>query len=114
LDKIDFLLRVQKIAEGVDQVEPLMADLLSAIKKSPLCRPEIEAYFEQIVRSIDIDSVEVLQYCMHGLRWEGLRVLGSSLLREGCSPERRRLYERFLESFSDSWPERDLYDTFME
>jgi hypothetical protein len=109
IDKIDFLLEVQYISTGVDQIEPLLDDLLNRILQSSECWPAVRMRMEQLLGSIDSDSVEILQFCMHTLRWESIREQTIRLMTEEVGVTKYRLYERVLESFHDDWPERELY-----
>ncbi|MFC4036100.1 hypothetical protein ACFO3J_32305 [Streptomyces polygonati] len=109
LDKIDFLLKVQQIADGVDQVEPLLEDLADQIKDKEGCRPKVSERFFVLMQDIDPWSLEILQYCMHDLRWSEVSDHAVILLRQEERVGRHRLYERLLESFDDSWPEREFF-----
>lgn len=112
LDKIDFLVQVSRIAIGVDQIEPLLNDLLDQTLRRSACRPKICQRLSELLQKIDGDNVVVVQFCMHALRWPEIHDEAARLLSEERSINRRRLYERVLESFLDDWPERDLYDRF--
>ncbi|MFI6850021.1 hypothetical protein OG535_40085 [Kitasatospora sp. NBC_00085] len=114
LDKIGFLLKVQRIADGVDQVEPLLEDLVDRIKESARCRPEISERFFGLARDIDPWSLEILQYCMHDLRWQEVLSHAEDLARQEKDVWRQRLYERLLESFEDNWPEREFFRRYSD
>lgn len=108
-EKIDFLIDVQRIAAGVDQVEPLLDDLLDSIIKFHECRTAISGRFFEMTLNIDADKVEILQFCMHALRWAEVEEYARRRLAAETFVGKRRLYERLIESFSDAWPERELY-----
>ncbi|MFD7596522.1 hypothetical protein ACFV6D_26235 [Kitasatospora sp. NPDC059812] len=110
LDKIDFLLKIQHLADGVDQVEPLLEDLADQIDGGgERCRPAVRARFFTLMQDIDPWSLEVLQYCMYGLRWQEVLDHAEILIRHEKGVNRRRLYERLIESFDDGWPEREFF-----
>ena len=109
IDKINFLLDVQFIATGVDQVEPLLEDLVDWINLHPFCRTKVAARFRELVASIDSENVEILQFCMHALRWAEILLAAQESATMTENVDRRRLYERLLESFLDDWPEKDLF-----
>ncbi|MEU1285887.1 hypothetical protein [Kitasatospora sp. NPDC005856] len=109
LDKIDFLLKAQRLADGVDQVEPLLEDLADHIKVGEACRPRTIERFLALMQDIDPWSLEILQYCMHDLRWAEIHDCAEGLLRHEKKTAKRRLYERLLESFEDDWPEREFF-----
>ncbi len=112
IEKIDFLLDVQQIAVGVDQIEPLLDDLLNSVIESRECWRAISDKFLDMTLNIDSDKVEVLQYCMHTLRWAEVEKYARSRLASETAIGKQRLYERLIESFSDVWPERDLYSRY--
>src|SRR5690242_7267811 len=62
-EKIDFLLKVNRIAVGVDQIEPLLDDLLTRISASPKCRPVVSAHMQELVEHIDYNNIVVVAYC---------------------------------------------------
>ncbi|MFI9388575.1 hypothetical protein [Kutzneria sp. NPDC052558] len=107
--KIDFLLKVQEIADGVDQIEPLLEDLVDSILRASNCKVRVEFKFQTLVRDLNVMSLEILQYCMYKLRWQSIRDMAEDLLMKEAGINRRRLLERLVESFGDDWPERELY-----
>ncbi|WP_064741755.1 hypothetical protein [Hamadaea tsunoensis] len=111
LDKIEFLLVVNRIAVGVDQVEPLLDDLLNRIHHRPHCWPVVSQRLEALLEAIDYNNVVIIGYCMHELRWEQIRSKTVEL-KAAAGPDQVLLYHRVLESFQDDWPERDLYERF--
>lgn len=74
----------------------------------------MKSEFEQYIISILDDPregvVEVVSYTMHEMRWEVVRSEVASRLSDSLRDvSYRRLYEAILDSFSDSWRDRDLY-----
>ena len=114
LDKINFLLKVQRLADGVDQVEPLLEDLVDQIRERESCRPEISERLLVLLREIDTWSLEILQYCMHDLRWQEVLDLAENLIKQEKNVWRHRLYERLIESFDDRWPEREFFRRYSD
>ncbi|MFF2045904.1 hypothetical protein ACFVVX_36340 [Kitasatospora sp. NPDC058170] len=114
LDKIEFLLKAQQLADGVDQVEPLLEDLTDQIRDRGSCRPAVAERFLALMQEIDPWSLEVLQYCMHELRWQEVLDRAEDLFRKESGVARRRLYERLLESFEDDWKEREFFRRYSD
>jgi hypothetical protein len=114
IDKINFLLDVQFLATGVDQVEPLLEDLVDWIDLHPSCRESVAERFRELVAHIDADKVEILQYCMHALRWNEVHQIADELASTEKNVGRRRLYDRLLESFQDDWREKDLFRRYVK
>jgi hypothetical protein len=109
LDKLDFLLKVQRLADGVDQVEPLLEDLVDQVRDSVDCWAKVSERFIVLVHNIDPWSLEILQYCMHELRWREIFDRGQYFLQREENVGRRRLYERLIQSFDDDWSEREFF-----
>ncbi|MEV7929975.1 hypothetical protein [Kitasatospora sp. NPDC088264] len=115
LDKIDFLLKVQQIADGVDQVEPLLEDLADHITAAgERCRPAVRVRFLALMQDIDPWNLEVMQYCMHALRWQEVLDHAEALFRQEKGVNRHRLYERLIESFDDDWPDREFFRRYSD
>ncbi|MFI8085386.1 hypothetical protein ACIF6L_31925 [Kitasatospora sp. NPDC086009] len=93
----------------MDQVEPLLEDLVDQIRERENCRQEISERIFALLQEIDTWSLEVLQYCMHDLRWNEVLYEAENLIRQEKDLWRHRLYERLIESFDDSWPEREFF-----
>ena len=108
LDKVDFALAAHRISVGVNQIEPLLSDLLDFIHAHPECEPVLVEKFVALIDELPGGAETVLGYCLHELRWESVR---DYLRSRGTSPRDREHapYQRMLESFSDSWPQRVLY-----
>lgn len=111
LDKLDFLLKVSQIAVGVDQIEPLLGDLLDRILRAPQCQPVVSRRFEELLRSIDHNKLVIIEYCMHELRWDSIRAVATELQR-AAGPDEVIMYHHVLESFQDDWPNKVVYDRF--
>jgi len=115
LGKIDFLLKVQRIADGVDQVEPLLEDLVDRIKgKEELCRQQIVDRFLALMEDLDPWSLEIIQYCMHEFRWAEILERADDMYRHEVRVGKRRLYERLRESFDVTWPEREFFRRYSD
>ena len=112
LGKIEFLIKVQRIADGVDQVEPLLEDLVDHIRGKEVCRQQIVARFLALMEDIDPWSLEIIQYCMHECQWTEIFERADDMYRHEARVDKRRLYERLLESFDATWPEREFFSRY--
>jgi hypothetical protein len=52
---------------------------------------------------------EILEYCMHELRWAEIRAVLESVDVDGSDLRSRRWAERVLEAFDDEWDAADTY-----
>lgn len=114
MDKLNFLIRVQEIADGVDQIEPLLEDLVDHIRANGSCRPRVLERFLDLIQQLDPWNLEVLQFCMYDLRWQEVSDQAHFWCRQEGGVGRRRLYERLIESFDDSWPEREFFRRYSD
>jgi hypothetical protein len=112
MDKIDFIIRVEPLSVGVDEIEPLLEDLLLFLKRHDECRPAMEVRFRQLLESLPPGGVEIMQYCMHEFRWPEVRKNAEELLAGTLDVLRRQSYGRIIEAFSDDWPERVIYSRY--
>jgi hypothetical protein len=108
LDKIDFALAVFRIAVGVRQVEPLLEDLLDFIWMNPECESVLIDKFVHLLDELPTGAEMLLGYCLHELRWEGVR---EHILTRATTPRDREhaAYQRILTSYEDNWKDRILY-----
>ncbi|WP_163505154.1 hypothetical protein [Fodinicola acaciae] len=109
MDKIDFILRVAPIADGVDEIEPLLSDLLDHLIASPFCRPQLAVKFEKILDDLPVGAVEILTYCLHTLRWAEILAYTEMVLDAEVDMTRRQLYKGILDAFNDAWLDKRLY-----
>ncbi|MCD9875434.1 hypothetical protein [Streptomyces guryensis] len=97
---------------GVDEIEPLLEDLLLFLKRHDECRAAMEVRFRQILDSLPPGGVEIVQYCMFEFRWPGVREYAKELFAGTRDVLRRQSYRRIIEAFSDDWPERVIYSRY--
>ncbi|MFC0547872.1 hypothetical protein [Kutzneria chonburiensis] len=108
------MLKVQELADGVDQVEPLLEDLVDQIKAASDCRLKVSERFFVLISEINPWSLEILQYCMYGLRWSEVCDRARRYFEKEENVGKRRLYERLVESFDDDWPEREFFRRYSD
>ena len=110
IDKVDFVLEVAPIAIGVNQYEPLLADLLEYVLAHPECHPALVEKFTAVVEDLPRGADELLEYCMHELRWPSIRdQLESCKEAARDNPSKFLRYARLLYAFEDDWEHRILY-----
>ena len=112
LDKIDFILRVEPLSEGVDRIEPLLEDLLQKILRNPGCHDFLRQKLFDLLDTLPGGAVEIVQYCMHELRWNEVRAYAEHRFKVESGVVCRRALERIIESFDRDWSERTLYDRY--
>jgi len=50
-----------------------VADLIDRIKANEGCRPAVAGRFTGMVADLDVRTLEILEFCMHELRWPEIR-----------------------------------------
>ncbi|MGW6565723.1 hypothetical protein [Streptomyces sp. NPDC054975] len=98
---------------GTEELEPGLERALAIIQRNPESRGRFESQMIALIDSPEEGVVEMVSFLMHELRWEVVR----DAVRERIGHPRGnvsniRLYEAMLDSFSDSWRDRDLYARF--
>lgn len=109
IEKIKFILRIEPLTVGVDQIEPLLDDLLEFIVAHQECTDLLAPEFIGLLDTLPPSAEEIVQYCMHELRWPVIREHVERCLGRERDITRHRVYERILEAFDDDWNEREFY-----
>jgi hypothetical protein len=108
--KTDFLLEVARISVGVDQIEPLLSDLLEYMLVHPECEPVMTKKFNSMLDELPRGAETLIEFCMHELRWPGVHEHAKQCATAALDDPRKGLrYARILPAFDDGWPNRDLY-----
>ncbi|WP_184125180.1 hypothetical protein [Stenotrophomonas rhizophila] len=111
---LELALEVERIeSECLEQpIEPALEAVLDYVLAHPECRADLVAAFIHIAHGRGIGPPELIEYCMHALRWGEVRqYLADWLAAEGS--ERVRHYLRnLLMSFDDDWRHANMYARF--
>ncbi|WP_433543659.1 hypothetical protein ACQPZG_00045 (plasmid) [Streptomyces sp. CA-294286] len=107
-------LGVARSSVGSEALAPRLEEILRFLRENESMRPEMESEIYSMLDEIAEDGmVELISYAMYALRWEGVaEEVERRLSHPSGDVSNRRLYEAVLDSFSDSWRDRDLYDGF--
>lgn len=115
----EFRLAVRSVLEaaeatcGAEALEPHLDHALSVLVHHESNRKEFEEELVSLLDSVREGVVELVSFTMHELRWNAVeRELRRRLSCPGGNISYPRLYEAMLDSFSDSWGDRDLYSRF--
>lgn len=110
VDKINFALAAAQISVGVDQIEPLLDDLLEFVLAHPECEPALVGKFDATLDELPRGSEEILGFCMHELRWSSVHDHVQQWVNLAFgNPRKGPRYARILAAFYDDWPDRALY-----
>jgi hypothetical protein len=98
---------------GAPEVVPFGAALVDLIRSFPAEREAFEREFKENVQGAPSELVE---FCMHALRWESLRVHFEQCRQEAVSRSdwnSEPYYRHVLEAFDDEWPDaEDFYASY--
>jgi hypothetical protein len=110
----DDVLRVAAHSYGVEDIEPGLERALAVLRRNPILRTQFEGEIVSMLDSLEEGVVELISFVMHDLRWKAIEEeVNSRVLNPSGNVSDLRLYEAILDSFSDSWRDRDLYSAFM-
>jgi hypothetical protein len=116
LDEFDRLVREADLLED-DILSPLQdreavhEAALMLVTNHPEMRNEFVEKFGEILRKHDL---EVLEYCMHELRWPEVRAQLEAAARDADDFRLRDIFTNALSAFSDRWSGRGFYERFPE
>lgn len=116
LDEFDRLVREADRLEG-DYLTPLPereathSAALILILNHPEMRSAFVQKFGEMIRGHDS---ELLEYCMHELRWPEVKVQVEAAIREADDFRARDHFTSVLTAFTDRWSGRGFYERFPE
>lgn len=94
--------------------EKYFDDVLAYVMANLDCKADFCTAFIDVVRNPDLGSVELVQYCMHVLRWQELKEYFTDWLNKEQSERARHVLRRILEAFDDDWFNARMYERFRE
>lgn len=100
------------VTYGANEIEHLLTDRLKLVVDHPESRGEFERQFiDMLIRSPD-GTVMTMEFVMHALRWEAIRVELQRLLAVTTNWNDQRVLERILAVFDEDWEDADVYDYY--
>ncbi|MFB8000283.1 hypothetical protein ACFC4G_46940 [Streptomyces sp. NPDC056002] len=98
---------------GAEALEPGLERTLAILQRHPDFWEQFENQMIALIDSPEEGVVEVISFLMHVLRWDAVReAVEERISHPKGNVSNIRLYEAMLDSFSDSWRDRDLYARF--
>lgn len=95
---------------GVEEIEPGLEHVLEILQRNPESRKLFEGELISLIDSPVEGVVELVSFLMYELRWEAVQeAVREEVDRPGVNVSNIRLFEAMLDSFSDTWGDRDLY-----
>jgi hypothetical protein len=98
---------------GADEIVPFGAALVELVRSNP---SEQQHFEREFIASSEIAPPELLEFCMHALRWEPLRAHFVSQHRSAIERNDWRAepyYRHLTEAFEDDWEDaRTFYASY--
>ena len=105
---------------GTAEAEPYMRELLNLVKSHPALRPRFEIAFLDMVRAhgdharISPYAIEILEFCMHDLRWPTIRAAAEAVARSSRDPNTPRRMQFVIDAFENTWAGEEEWDYYSE
>ena len=94
---------------GTDEIIPFGASLVELVRSNPSEQREFEREF---IASSKIAPPELLEFCMHALRWESLKAYFVAQQRSAIERSDWRaepFYRHLAEAFEDDWEDAKTF-----
>ena len=111
------ILRVAEESFDARSVTPKLEQLLALFESSPERHEEFSnkllALLDPAPNELQLGQpgiVDVLEYCMHGLRWPEIREALQRIASTAADWRVSRAAKRVLEAYEDEWPAGEIYD----
>ncbi len=107
-----------KEAERIDSevydepTEPVFEAVLLHVLAHPEARSALSAAFLDIAHDPNKAPPDLIQYCMHVLRWGEVNDAISSWLETERSERVRHIFKKFIMSFDDNWYGASMHQRF--
>lgn len=110
----DLALEAERLdSENLDEpIEPAFEAVLSFVIAHPELKNELADAFMQLAHDPSLGPPELIQYCMHALRWIEVKTQLSDWLELEKSERVRHVLRKLLMSFDDDWYDADAYSRF--
>ncbi len=86
--------------------------VLDHVLANPELRSDLVGAFLKIAYDPSLGPIDLVEFCMHYLRWEEVELSFLNRLETERSERARSALRRLLGSFDQNWPEADLYRRF--
>lgn len=92
--------------------EPYFEQLLEFVNANPSARNDFAKLFFEGLDGPEYIPIDLMEYCMHELRWPEVQQGVEGRLQDSPSERSRYLLSRLLSAFDDDWDTADLYDRY--
>ena len=88
---------------SLDELEPSLLEVLNFVKKHPDSKQELEECFLELIQTPKGGVIEILEFCMHELRWPKIKQALENTVRTTKDIRERDALWRIPEAFLDNW-----------
>lgn len=96
-------------ASTTEEFELFFVKLLTFLKEHPEARAEASQAFLRFMRCEPGAPQELIEFCMHELKWPEILDYGKHQLASEQDLRRRKFYEDIIEAYGREWRGHDLY-----
>ena len=104
--------RISRVTYSYSDIEQQLIDLLRFLESNMNWRADLEPVLMEIVGTSPDGVVQILEFTMHTLRWDGVHRALENLRDTTPNWNEKRTAERILEAWEDDWEDADLYDYY--
>lgn len=97
---------------SLDELEPSLVSILNFTKQYPNSRQVLEECFIELIHKPKRGSLEVLEFCMHELRWPIIKQITEEIVRNTKDIRRRDALRRIPEAYADDWDGIEYYEYY--
>lgn len=110
---LELVAEVARVDEEMQQpIEPFMGAVLDYVGQHPEFRSDFAEAFVEIALDPNLGPGELVEFCMHALRWSEVRDAFVADLETEKSERVRHWLRKMIASFDDDWNRAALYERF--
>ncbi len=106
---IDVVEKMWRETYSLDELEPSLLDVLNFTKQHPHSRQVLEQCFIKLIQTPKGGALEVLEFCMHELRWPMVKQVLEEIVATTKDIRQRDALWRVPEAYSDAWDGTEYY-----
>jgi hypothetical protein len=95
--------------QSVTDYEPPMRAVLDFVLANPHMRSEFASDFMTMLEDSNLGPWELIEYCMHTLRWPEIEAEAIRQIRTNEDPRVHSVMSHILHAFADDWSGADMY-----
>jgi len=99
---------------SVNEIEPYLLDILKFAKKHPHEQNKLATAFISLLKEHRA-TIEILQFCMRELQWQGVKEAIEERMRQNAGNLRLlNALQKILDVYSEEWQDADIYGYYRD